>query len=619
MRRPYRTGLLLFLTLFAGLAPLSAMAETSSPRSPLADSGSPYLRLHADDPLAWRVWDASVLADAQRDNRLIFLSIGYYACHWCHVMQRESFQDAAVAAYVNKHFVAVKVDREVEPVLDERMMAFLEATRGQGGWPLNVFLTPEGHPLIGTVYQPRDDFLAFLQRLQQRWADDDAQLAAVAAGAWRELNAASPEALPLERPLNPAAARRGLLRQALAEADEFSGGFGNQSKFPLPARLAALLALPAGEREPLDAFLRTTLDAMRDGGLRDHVGEGFFRYTEDPFWEVPHFEKMLYDNAQLAALYLEAAAVLDEPAYRATGLATLGFMERALRHPAGGYIASLSAVDDRDVEGGYYLFEADAVRRAAGADWPLVKAAWALERPAHFEAGHLLHLQAPPAALASRLEVTPGELAAALERTASGLRELRAARGLPRDEKRLTAWNGLALTALAAGAAADDAAAARAGRELLAFARESLWVEGALRRGLDEAGGSLGPGLLADYALLADGAVAWARHSGAAADWQFARELVQAAWAGFYADGRWQAQPDTLLPGQSAVLLLPDDVLPSATTALLAATAAVADHFDDGELAGRVAAARERQPQSLGPQPLLHGGYITRVLSAAPQ
>ncbi len=584
--------------------------------SPLADSGSPYLRLHADDPVKWRTWNADALAEARRDNRLLFFSIGYYACHWCHVMQRESFQDAEVAAYINRHYVPVKIDREVEPVLDGQMMHFMEATRGQGGWPLNVFLTPEGYPLVGTVYLPRDDFLEFVQRLQSRWQGQAPELAATARKGWDALYEAPPVNVPLSAPIAPAELRTRFVGTALQRADELSGGFGYETKFPQVPQLRGLLvSLARAPDARVEEFLRLTLDAMLDGGLRDHVGEGFFRYTVDPQWQIPHFEKMLYDNAQLARLYLEAAVVLDEPRYRDAGIDTLHFVLEVMASRAGGgYIASLSALDENDVEGGYYLWEPEAVRKAAGEHWPLVERAWGLELPRNLEAGYLPHLQHSVETLADQFEMDAADVIKALDATGKALRAQRESRGLPRDSKRLAGWNGLLLSALAAGGAAGDARSLGAARDLVAWMRESLWADDRLRRGVDADGRSLGAGVLADYAYVLDGAVAYARLTDDAAAWAWARELMETAWSRFQDEGLWTPDPGSLLPGQVMVRMTPDDVLPSATALMLAASDAVAEHFDDAALKGRVSDLAGTQTAALEQAPFAHPTLITRVL-----
>ncbi|KAA3621590.1 MAG: thioredoxin domain-containing protein, partial [Proteobacteria bacterium] len=341
-------------------------AETAFARSAeLRDHPSPYLALHADDPVSWREWGPAAIDAARAGDRLLFLSIGYFACHWCHVMQRESFQDEAIAARLNASFVPVKIDRELETALDARLVEFAEATLGRAGWPLNVFVTPDGYPLFAVLYAPPAQFSQVLERLEQMWNAERERLRGlarrVAAGdlpdPYRVVDDAAVEDL-----------NRAFLQQARALHDEFEGGFGNQNKFPQAPALDYLIEFAARGEGAAVPVLESTLDAMARGGLYDHVGGGFFRYVVDPSWNIPHFEKMLYDNAQLARVYLRADGVLPGRGYGALARATLDFMRRDMAVASGGMLASLSAVDGNGVEGGYYLFEDDELAALLDAD-----------------------------------------------------------------------------------------------------------------------------------------------------------------------------------------------------------------------------------------------------------
>ena len=290
----------LFLIALAVCLPGSSAAAGS-----LASDPSPYLRMHADDPVAWRPLDAEALAEARKQDRLIFVTVGYFSCYWCHVMQGESFVDPEVARRLNTDYIPTVVDRELSPAIDAALIEFVERTRGTGGWPLNVIMTPDGLPLIGITYLPRERFLELLERVMGLWNEERAQLEqAAAAGA--ELLARRPVSMDGEfDPQRGLAYRALLVDVALRLADTLAGGFGDQGKFPNAPQLLALLDVESEEpHQELGEFLRLTLDSMADLGLRDHIGGGFFRYTTDPQWQVPHFEKMLYDNAQLARVFL---------------------------------------------------------------------------------------------------------------------------------------------------------------------------------------------------------------------------------------------------------------------------------------------------------------------------
>jgi uncharacterized protein YyaL (SSP411 family) len=486
----------------------------------MAGHPSPYLAQHGKDPVHWREWGPEAIEAARRGNRLILVSLGYYACHWCHVMQRETWADAEVARFVNANFVAVKVDREVNTGLDAALQAFSERTRGVAGWPLNVFLTPEGHPLFAIAYAPKDEFMQVLRALAERWRRESKALSRLA----REAATPAPGRTIADLP-------RAFLAMAKSEADMMRGGFGQTAKFPMTPQLLALLELHARQPDPaLDEFLRLTLGQMIHGGLRDHVAGGFFRYTVDPDWQEPHFEKMLYDNALLAMLYLRAAEVLQQPLYRRIGLQTVDFMLAEMGVVRGsaaeGLVASLSALDDRDREGGGYLWDREDLRRILGPDDDaLAERVWGLDRAAVFELGYLPQ-EVRPASEQER---------ARLETVLARLKALRQSRVIPRDVKVLTGWNGLALAALSAAARADPRYRHEADA-LYAFVRTRLWDGRRLVKG--RSGDQALPGAeLEDYAYLALGVYRYAALTGRADAERFLRTLLHAAWKRFH-DGR---------------------------------------------------------------------------------
>jgi uncharacterized protein YyaL (SSP411 family) len=486
----------------------------------MAGNPSPYLAQHGKDPVHWREWRPEVIAEARRGNRLILVSLGYYACHWCHVMQRETWADREVAKFVNANFIAVKVDREVNAGLDAALQGFSERTRGVAGWPLNVFLTPEGYPLLALTYVPRDDFLQVAKALAERWRRESNSLSRLARQAARPATRRAITDLP-----------QAFLTTAKAEADMLRGGFGQTAKFPMTPQLLALLEMHARKPDPtLDEFLRLTLGQMVTGGLRDHVAGGFFRYTVDPDWSEPHFEKMLYDNALLAVLYLRAAEVLEAPRYTGIGLETVDFMlaEMGARRgsAADGLVASLSAVDDQGREGGGYLWAREEIERVLdAADYALVERVWGLDRAAVFELGYLPH-EVRPASEQERTRLAP---------VLARLKTLRQQRAIPRDEKVLTGWNGLALAALCAAARADPRYRQDADA-LYAFVRARLWDGRRLVKGVS--GGKALPGAeLEDYAYLAYGLSHYVALTGRADAKRFLHTLLEAGWKRFH-DGK---------------------------------------------------------------------------------
>jgi uncharacterized protein len=384
----------------------------------LAQETSPYLLQHAANPVDWQPWGEEALAEARAEGKPLLVSIGYSACHWCHVMERESFDDEATAAVMNELFVNVKVDREERPDVDAVYMDAVVALTGQGGWPLTVFLTPDGEPFYGGTYfppEPRHGMPAFRQVLRavadayRERPEDVAAQAEALVGALKRSAEAEPSREPLTEALL-AEAERGLLSQL----DPRWGGFGHAPKFP-PASVLEFL-LRRGALEPV----RLTLDGMAAGGMYDLVGGGFHRYSVDPQWLVPHFEKMLYDNALLAPAYLHAWVVTGEERYRTVAEQTLDYMVRELRLPSGGFASSQDA-DTDGIEGLTYTWTAEE-----GAPAELLQP---------FEHGR---------------SILRGELD---EETRARLLEVRNRRPQPAlDDKVIAAWNGLALAALAEGA-----------------------------------------------------------------------------------------------------------------------------------------------------------------------
>lgn len=575
--------------LMIGVLCVAAVALPVS-ANPLSGHDSPYLAMHGKDPVAWQDWSAEVLAQAKRDHKLLFVSIGYFACHWCHVMQRESYQDPQVAKILNRHFVSVKVDRELNPALDAYLIDFVQRTRGASGWPLNVFLTPEGHPLVGLTYAPKDRFIALLAELQQQWQQTPDELAQAAAAAARMLQGVPMEPDPALSPGDGKRYQTIMVQQALQLRDEMDGGFGEQTKFPMVPQLDSLLS--AYQRQPLPplkAFLMLSLDRMATQGLRDHLGGGFYRYTTDPGWHTPHFEKMLYDNALLAMLYLRAAQVFQHADYEAIARDTLDFMRREMRSPQGALVASFSAVDAAGVEGGYYLWETKTLKSALSSEeYRLLELHWGLQGVASFDAGHLPRVQLPLGAAAEKLEIESVQAHQYYQSARAKLLKLRAVRHLPVDDKLLAAWNGLALTALVEGArlpgGEDYRQAAQGVRDYLV---RVLWDGTRLLRARGRAG-ELGQSGLEDYAFAAQGLLAWAELTDSDDDFQLAARWVEDAWRRFYAPSGWLRSDQTLLPSGFGVPMLAEGPLPSPSSTLLKISLQVADRTNNETLKARV-------------------------------
>ncbi len=499
----------------------------------LAGETSPYLLQHVSNPVEWYPWGTEALERARREDRPILLSVGYSACHWCHVMSRESFEDPATAEIMNAHFVNIKVDREERPDIDSVYMKSVTAFTGSGGWPMTVFLTPDGRPFYaGTYFPPRPGFglPAFpdlLRALAAAWKNEREAVEEQArrlTGMTRDLSA-GPASRP--RPIEDGLFTRAL-NQLRGQFDRAEGGFGGAPKFPPSTTLEYLLRyhLAGG-----NAFAReaagTTLKKMAAGGIRDQVGGGFARYSTDGRWLVPHFEKMLYDNALLARVYLHAWKITGERLYRRVAVETLDFLVRELRHPAGGFFSSLDA-DSEGAEGRYYLWTKKEIGLVLGDEAELFGECFALAGLEGRKEPGVLYLARPVEETARRTGLSPEALESRIDRWRAALAAARALRPRPpRDEKILASWNGLALAAFAeAGRWLERPDYAARAEECAVFARKNLWVDGRLRRVWTEKGGARLPGCLEDYAFLADGLLALYR-SGFDENWfSWIRELA---------------------------------------------------------------------------------------------
>lgn len=556
-------NLILHLLLLGLLSPFSALAD-----SPLRDHPSPYLALHADDPVHWQEWSRETLRQAQEQGKLIFVSSGYYACHWCHVMQRESYRNEAIATLLNEYFVSIKLDRELRPDLDSYLFDFVQQTHGIAGWPLNVFLTPEAQPLLGLVYLPAEDFLQLIEGLLLRWQHEAEELTALAREASRH-----EQAEPAPSDAQSRAALRDKFHAAMVSAlhqqgDFLSGGFGNGSKFPQVPLLALLLEHFQDDAD-LGELLVLSLDQMMQLGLRDHLGGGFFRYTVDPDWREPHFEKMLYDNAQLAWLYLRAGTQLARDDYRQTGLHTLDFLLRQMWHAQGALIGSLSAVDGSDVEGGYYLWHYDDLERLLSPEQlALLTPLWGLDSSPIWDAGYLPMALLDTAILAEQLDSDPKHVDEQLQQIRQILMRERRLREMPADDKRLAGWNGLALAAFAL--AHDAHPRYRLAGQQVRHYLHGLWDGEQLWMMRDNQGILRQPASLEDYALVAQGLSAWAQASNDEASLLLARLLLVSAAGRFHHSASWQLSADDDLGMLARALpLIPSGHLPSSAVSLL--------------------------------------------------
>ncbi|MGZ8512598.1 MAG: thioredoxin domain-containing protein [Candidatus Limnocylindria bacterium] len=582
----------------------------------LAGETSPYLLQHAGNPVAWYPWGPEALDRARAEDRPIFLSIGYSACHWCHVMERESFENPEIAALMNEHFVSIKVDREERPDLDDVYMAAVQSMTGSGGWPMSVFLTPGLRPFFGGTYFPPDDrhgmagfprvLAAVADAYRNRRAEVEQQAGMLASHLQGQLEVPAGRHDPERRQLEAAVAR------ITASFDPAHGGFGGAPKFPAAMTLEFLLRAwrRNGDPHTLETVTRT-LDAMADGGINDQLGGGFARYSTDAHWLVPHFEKMLYDNALMAHAYLEAYRATGDERHAEVGGRTIDFMLAELRTDEGGFASALDA-DSEGVEGRFYAWSNDefmTVLTDAGLDAAnrrLLADHWGVTSDGNWEGTNVLHR---PAGIDA-----PPEL---VRRARETLLAARASRPRPdRDDKQLAAWNGLVLRALAhATLVLREPRYADATRQLVAFIADGLVRDGDRLWRTTRGGRAHTPGFAEDYACVADGLLGAHAALGDAAPLLLARRLVDRLLREF-----WDPQAGTLLDTSDEHDLaisrprgLVDNATPSANSVAADVLQRLALLTGDEDLDRRarsilraVASGLERQPSAFG-----------RMLSAA--
>ncbi len=500
----------------------------------LAKEKSPYLIQHRHNPVDWYPWGPEAFAKAKAEGKPIFLSVGYSTCHWCHVMAHESFENEAIAKLMNALFINVKVDREERPDVDRVYMTYVQATTGGGGWPMSVFLTPDLQPFFGGTYFPPEDrggrpgFPTVLQRLADAWKNDRARVVEAATGAMKALAEYTAAGAAKSEAAGKEALAAGF-KQLTQSFDEDYGGFGSAPKFPRPVSLNFLLRIYA--REGADtkdgkAALAVTLSTLRKmaaGGMHDHLGGGFHRYSVDRFWHVPHFEKMLYDQAQLACSYLEAFLITRDPALEKVARDILDYVRRDMTDKAGGFY---SAEDADSViehgkpahsEGAFYVWKKADIEAALGADAAQVfNRVYGVEADGNAPAGsdpmgefkgtNILIERLSLAEAAKFFKKTEAEIAASIAASRENLFDLREKRPRPHlDDKIITAWNGMMISAFARAAQVlDDPAYLASAQKSARFIRTELWKNGALLRSYRQ-GASEVAGFCDDYAALIQG------------------------------------------------------------------------------------------------------------------
>jgi uncharacterized protein YyaL (SSP411 family) len=565
---------------------------------------------HANNPVDWYPWGQAALERAKQEDKPIFLSIGYAACHWCHVMERESFEHEAIAERLNRNFVAIKVDREERPDLDEIYMSATVALSGSGGWPMSVFLDPDQRPFFAGTYFPPTDrwgrpgFGAVLDRIAELWKTRRNDLLEQAGELTRHVRAQFEQeaGAPVSSELVA-----GAVRELARQFDERWGGFGRAPKFPPCAALELLLRhhRRTGDEASL-AMARRTLDAMKDGGIYDQLGGGFARYSTDERWLVPHFEKMLYDNAELTKVYLAAYQVTHDAEYCRVATETLDYVVREMQGKDGGYFSATDA-DSEGVEGKYFVFSLDEVQSALdreSAEW--FAFFYDVTPEGNWEGHNVLNRPRTLVDAARNLGVQADVLERSLARAREALLEVRRGRVPPLlDDKVIAAWNGLML-----GAMAEGFRVLRERRYLESAERAARFVLERLRRpdgGLHRTargGRAHLDAYLEDYAFVSDALVTLYEAGGAESFLDEALALAERMLADF---GTGTGALFTTAEGHEALVARPreshDGALPSSNAMAARALVRLARHFDRPRLAERARQAIETYGKLVGQAP----------------
>jgi uncharacterized protein YyaL (SSP411 family) len=564
----------------------------------LAGETSPYLLQHAHNPVDWYPWGKEAIERARSENKPIFLSIGYAACHWCHVMERESFENVKVAEFLNQHFISIKVDREERPDIDDIYMAATLAISGSGGWPMSVFLTPELEPFFAGTYFPPDGrygrpgFLSLLAHIVEAWEKEPETIFQQAKRLTEHMRDAS-SAVP-GKSLDASSIERAV-RDYEKSFDAKWGGFSRAPKFPPHQGLRVLMRQYAksGDERAL-RMVRHTLDCMKNGGIYDQVGGGFARYSTDERWLVPHFEKMLYDNAQLAVVYLEAFQLTGDAEYRRIASETLDYIVREMQSPEGGYYSATDA-DSEGEEGKFFVFLPEEIDDILGKD---EAEAFCLHYDVsvggNWEGKNVLNTPRPLATVARELGRDESELATELARSRQKVYEARKERVPPLlDDKVLTAWNALMIDAMTEGyRVLRDERYLRSAERAASFVRDRLMHPelGLLRSARGDKAHI--QAFLEDYAYLSDALISLYEAAGDAAWLEQARLLAERMLSDFSAeDGGFYS---TALSHEMLILRVReghDGALPSPNAIAARALARLSYHLDRSDLRERAAQA----------------------------
>lgn len=556
----------------------SAFAENISNNHP-----SPYVRMHANDAVKWQVWDKSVLETAKKENKLIFISSGYYACHWCHVMRKESFMDEDVAKLINKYFIPVKIDRELSPVLDAYLMGFINNVLGYGGWPLNVFVTPQGYPLTGLVYLPKDNFVEAVENLNEKWAKQNTELKQLAFNTFKYTEINNSELIKISE--------EDLFAKFIITVsqmkDDLEGGFGEKARFPMPHLMKSLLDVYEFTKdEELGEFIKLSLHQMVDQGLHDAIGGGFFRYTVDQGWQTPHFEKMLYTNAAMIRLYLQAYRLLGNKKWLQVAEETLEFVIRDMKLPEGGYVSSISAQDMSGVEGGNYLWSKETVNRLLNEK----QKKWFKRNV------KLIDIQSADGVLPAGF--IQGAYAQEIKKK---LRNEREKKPLVKDEKIVISWNAFLLSSMidVAGVSKNEKFSDEAQQLYIHIIKQ-------VKRGLVRNTESNSQRYFEDYVFVLNALWEWSEKTGSGADKKEIKKLLDEVHLLFKNPEGWKHTDKEILPMPKSIEGYKDGNLPAVNVVMMK----LAKALNTGSVEVGFSGVKSGTPKRIISNPLEYSGFI---------
>jgi len=530
----------------------------------LIDETSPYLLQHAHNPVDWRAWSQQALEDAKKENKLVLISIGYSSCHWCHVMEEETFEDEEVAKLMNENFINIKVDREERPDVDQIYQTFVQLIDSNSGWPLNVIVLPNGKPLYGGTYHTKEQWTEVLSKIGDMYKNDPKK-----AGEYADMVAAGIQETNIISPVKDSEVPMDVIVKNAIETwkpnwDLEWGGDKGAEKFMVPVNLDFLLDYALlNEDELAKAHVKNTLDKMIMGGVYDHIGGGFFRYSTDEEWKVPHFEKMLYDNAQLVSLFSKAYQVFKDPKYHKVVLETIAFLERDMKNDAGGYFAALDA-DSEGEEGKFYIWEEEELKNILGTDFERFSKYYNIAPEHLWKESYVLFKREEDQEFAKKNDISPTDLGEAKENWKKQLLEARVKRPRPNvDDKIITSWNALLINGYvdAYQAFGNEDLLTKA-TEIFSFLKENSYEDNELVHTYKE-GSRKENGFIEDYAFLMNASLNLYAATFNKKYYDFAQELNATANKDFSDDGspmyRYNKDQELI----SKIIKTDDGVLPS--------------------------------------------------------